>query len=357
MKKTKNILILLIGLCSIFTINVYGEEKDNYFTADNDVIENNIVNHSLFTAGDSVLINSKVKGIHLIAGNNINIKGNAEYHMLAGNTVNFSGNSKNDLFIAGNNINLLKESTIGRDVYIAGNNVNINADIKGNMFITASNVTINSTLINGNLSINANNITISDTTTIKGTLNYNEQATTKLNTANINAIEKTKEVETTPDQTSEIIAFLISFLTLLVVASTLNFIFPKISNYLANTKFDKKIGKTLLKGLAILVLSPIISLLLLITVIAVPLGIINFVIYIIACYLSFAITSIYLGKLLSTKIFKEAKNSYLEILIGVIFAKIISLIPILNIIYIIFAILLGLGLMLNMFLTFRKEKV
>lgn len=354
MKKTKNILILLIGLCSIFTINVYGEEKDNYFTADSDVIENNIVNHSLFTAGNSVLINSKVKGIHLIAGNNVNVKGNAEYHMLAGNTINFSGSSKNDLFIAGNNINLLKEATIGRDVYIAGNSVNINTDIKGNMFITASDVTINSTLISGNLSINANNITISDTTTIKGTLSYNEQANAKLNTTNINAIEKIKEIESTSDQTSAVVTFLISFLTLLVVASTLNFIFPKISNYLANTKFDKKIGKTLLKGLAILVLSPIISILLLITVIAIPLGLINFVIYIIACYLSLAITSIYLGKLLSNRLFKEPKNSYLEILIGVIFAKIISFIPILNIICIIFAILLGLGLMLNMFLTFRK---
>ena len=93
----------------------------------------------------------EVNGIHFIAGQTINANSTADYQLIAGETINFQGITKNDLFIAGKNININENAKISRDLFVAGQNINISTNIKGNIFIAGDTININSKYIDGNI--------------------------------------------------------------------------------------------------------------------------------------------------------------------------------------------------------------
>ena len=71
-----------------------------------------------------------------------------------------------DLFVAGNQIVIDSSANIARDLYVAGNTITISADIKGNIFLAASEVIIDSKEISGDVTLNSGKLTISDNTKI-----------------------------------------------------------------------------------------------------------------------------------------------------------------------------------------------
>ena len=171
MENIKKLFILLIISSFLILPNVYAEDS-NYLNISNNTVKT--VNHSMFTAGDDVSTNNMVKGIDFTAGNNLNINGSSEYGMFAGNSINFKGMVTRDLFVAGNQIVIDSSANIARDLYVAGNTITISADIKGNIFLAASEVIIDSKEISGDVTLNSGKLTISDNTKINGTLKYND---------------------------------------------------------------------------------------------------------------------------------------------------------------------------------------
>ena len=77
-----------------------------------------------------------------------------------------------------------------------------------------------------------------------------------------------------------------------------------------------------LGGMASFILVPIVSLLLFITVVGLPLGILSLIIYFIIVYLSPVVMGIILGRLIL-----KHKNPYLQLFVGILVVRLLSLLP------------------------------
>ena len=360
MKNLKKVLLLLIVSCSllfsnVYTVNAEVESKvddTNYLNIENEN-SNKVVNRSLFTAGDDIFVDSNIRGINFAAGNTLDVKGSSEYGLIAGNKIKFKGLVTRDLFLAGNTIEVSETANIARDVYIAGNNITVNANITGNLFLAGNKVVINSKNITGNVKVAATTLEIADDSEINGTLLYNQDATYQSSKAVINKV-KTYQQRKEKDYTSSktIASILMGIVTSFLISLMLYYVLPGIFIQLDRAAEESKLLNTMRTGFIYLLAVPVISLVSMATIIGLPLGIVLLFFYVVTIYLSRLISAIYFGKLMAKRVF-HLDNVYLEILIGVISIKVISMIPYIGPIYLFVMIILGLGLMYNMYKKLR----
>mgnify|MGYP004510719687 FL=1 len=349
MKSIEKLFVLLIFSCLLILPNVYA--KDNYLNVSDNT--NKSVEHSMFTAGDDVSTNNNIKGIDFTAGNNLSINGSSEYGLIAGNSINFKGLVTRDLFIAGNQIVVDSNANLARDLYVAGNKVTVSADIKGNIFLVANEVIIDSKKIDGDITLSGGKLTISNDTKINGTLKYNDNIEYSKTNASINKVKTYHVEEKTKDEISSVSDVLLKIITSFIVALVIYILVPATYNVLDDVKKDN-ILKTFGKGFLFLIAVPIISILLMVSIICLPLGMIALLLYGMIIYLSSIISSVYFGKLIGSRCLK-LDNVYLQILIGIIITTLIKLIPMIGGLYSIIIIILGVGLIYNILTKLRYK--
>lgn len=354
MKKIYKYLLLMICL---IPLKVFAEDK--YVNAGNVIHDTGIVTHNYFSAGNALQNDMEIDGLLFTAGNSINYNGKSEYSFIAGNLINFNGKSEKDVFVAGNTINIAQEAIINRDLYLAASDVNINADIIGNAFISAKNLTINSKNINGDLYLSAENIVINEDSVINGTIKYPENA----NISGIENISAEKliayQVSTNSkdnDFASKVTSTIFSMICYIAVAYILYLIFPTLFNKIERKFEFKNTIKTIGSGLAFLIIVPIISIILLITVVGIPISILTLIAYGVLLYLSLPVTANYLGNVILKNSKREKTNFYLATLIGILVLKIVNLIPIIGSIISILSMLYGLGYYLVKYKTYKETK-
>ena len=353
----KNIVKVLSFLFMMFLpLSMVHAVSAGYFN-DNNVQGD--VNHSVFVANDSVTYNHKVNGLAFIAGNNVNVKNVLDYGFIAGNNVTFDGATNKDLFMAGNVINISNSNTnqsmVGRDLYATGSSITINNDITGNAFIAGDIVTLNSAVINGDLNISANKLIIDDSAIINGNLNYNsdlkiehEDLLTVTNKYSYNNVKDYNYKEGTA-------SWLLGIAMFLVLAYVINLVFPIIYKKV-NETIDSK-SEILYSAYAFLglILIPIISILIVFTMIGIELSILMMLTYVILLMLSMVVTSMVVGKRLLAKFFKITDNAYLSITVGVVVLKLISIIPAIGWLVYFIGFLYGLGKIFKLIIDNRKD--
>lgn len=349
LKKLVLIVILLIPM------TVKGEE---YYTIDNNANPKETYNHSYFVFGSEVKDETSINGISFILGNNVLLKGTYEYGFIVGNDVNVSGNYEKDLFIAGNNVTLESGIKIGRDLYAAANKLIINADIYGNAFISADEITLENIIISGNLKLDCNTLNIKENTTITGTLEYDEDTiVTGLEKAHIGSVIKNEVIQKENSDYNYNNSFTFySIISLLIIAYLINAINPKIYEKIIKKEDSKETLLNILYGFIVLIMVPLGSIIAFITLIGIPLSIISLLLYCVLIYLSSIITSIYFGNLLIKTVFKKELNSYLTILIGLVLLKLLELIPYLGGWISFASILFGIGLIFNLLFIKNNHK-
>lgn len=352
MKNMKKLFVLLIISSFLILPNVYAEDS-NYLNVSNNTVKK--VNHSMFTVGDDVSTNNMVKGIDFTAGNNLNISGSSEYGMFAGNSINFKGMVTRDLFMAGNDIVIDSSANIARDLYLAGNSVMISADIKGSIFVVAREVIIDSKEIDGDVTLTGDKLTISDNTKINGTLKYNDNIEYSNTNASIKEIKTYHVEDNNKDEIPSISSILLGIVTSFLVALVIYLLLPTSYKVLDEVKKDKVL-KTFGNGFLFLIAVPVISIVLMISIVCIPLAIITLLLYGIIIYLSSIISSVYFGKLIGNKILK-LNNVYLQILIGIVITELVRLIPVIGGLYSFVIIILGVGLVYNMLMKLHKKSL
>lgn len=339
----KGLLRLLGVLFVLFIPFVVLAEGDTYFVENG---EERVVDHSLFTFDNIVNSKETVNGINFVAGNNINVSGENEYGFYAANDVNLTNNIVKDLFVAGNNIVIAKEANIGRDLFAAGSTITINGNISNNAFVAGTVVTLKDVTINGNLKLACEKLVIEGVVTINGTLYIDEEAIIT-NESNLMAdsVEKYSSNDVTLDESLSdiVVTFLTSTAAIMLVGFIVNSICPKVYERLVKEVKFNNILKNIGIGLLALILIPIISIILLCTIVGVRVGVILALLYVIMLLMAILYVSILLGNVILTKLFKANDNSYLAIAIGVLVIKLISLIPALGGIIYFLAFLCGIG--------------
>ena len=351
----KRISLLLIVLLSIVSIPVFALGEN--FTADESVILEKSIGYTNFVAGNRVSSTANVDGINFVVGNVVNISGRQDYIFTAGNTVDIKEAETKDVFAAGSNV-YISNSAI-RDLYAAAGVVEIHSDIYRNAYLGGDTVKIDS-MIGGDVLVAADTIELGENAVIVGTLKYPEEAILKKDAhAEVGKEETYKGyenngVEITVTPVARWVSRLLSFFGLLVVALLLLF-FAK-ESFTRIEKVEKE-GMTILKkfgiGFLVLVATPLMAIIAMITVVGLPLGILAFILYGVLIYLSLIPTAYYFGKwLLSAYI----KNDYLLLAASLFAITIIKWIPVLGGLVSFFSLCFGLGLFMKLLFTKEKEK-
>lgn len=317
------------------TLDIKGTINGDAFLAGSEIIVSGKINGNLFVVGNTLNIIGEVNGSIFGAGNVLTIgANNINSAFLAGNLVNLNSKINKNTYIAGNLITISNTSEIGQDLFASGSSINLNANIGRNLSIESSSASINS-IINRDASIISNSISFNGNTKINNNLEILESSELSTDLNNVvlgEVIKKAVDNKVQNSRFESIKSRILDKLTfglfaILITGLILIKFLPKeISNINKNT--ENNLLPNLGKGILFIIVTPIISLLLLITIIGVKLAFVVIGIYLLLMFFASIFASIFIGESFLVKVIKNKNNSmYLSLLIGVLIYTILIVIP------------------------------
>lgn len=347
-KRIGYLFLMLLLLCVAVPV---GAKTEKGFYADNNLTLSEEQDSTVFAAGNFVTVNSKIDGLAFVAGNSVTLKSEQDYLFAAGSTITLDEVTAKDAFIAGSSI--VVNSSKVRDLFAAAGTITINSDIDRNAFLGGDRVEINST-INGDVKVACEELVLGEGAKILGTLYVPEEAKTDIaEGASVEKTEKYKgEVSIDGEEVAKktaaavivatIVAFIMKLISKVVVGLIFMFLFKKVFDKIDED--EKSAGNFFSKfgiGFGVLCLTPIIALILMITGILFPIGLISVIVYGILIYLSSIATAYYVGGW----VFKDSiKNDYLRFMASIAILLVIFCIPFIGGLSKFFSLCVGLGI-------------
>ena len=376
MKKT--ILLACLALLVLpLTVSAYSLKNDNsVYVPKDQVIEGNLyavganltiegkVTGDVICAGQSININGDVAGDVICAGQSININGKIGGNLrVVGNSINFNGQAARNAMIFGATIVTAASSTIGWDLLILGDTFELRGNIGRDLYGSAGKVNLagqvgkNLDLNFGAQKNNSQPLVIANTAKINGQVKYKSDKDAAIDpgaaiTGEVihnfpTAVTKKSNLADLGWWWGKLISIFSALVIGLVVISFWREQIIKITDLML-----AKTGPALGWGILALILTPIIIIILLITIIGLPLAFILLALWLIAVYASKILVGILIGRSLINNYWVKKKDSLiLAMIIGIIIAYLIFALPFIGWVVALFAILWGLG---GIMLAFRK---
>ncbi|MGE4489706.1 MAG: polymer-forming cytoskeletal protein, partial [Kiritimatiellales bacterium] len=252
----------------------------------------------LFAAGGVLDLRGTFDGDVWGAGEQVIAAGTFGDHVrLAGRTLQVAGTVHGSLTAAGTTIKVDDTAVIDGSLLAFGENVILEGEIKGNAKITGQQVTLGGK-IDGDVSVTAQDIVVLPGTQLNGNLNYISPKElvfppTVQHSGSLNRIPVPPAPAVNPNLAGHFGFAVAALLTGLALVS----IFPRYTTN-AVQLLRRSRGFCSLTGLAALILLPIIIFVLAITFIALPLGIVLMLFYLILIYLGKIVAGLWLGTLI-----------------------------------------------------------
>ncbi|MBN1376594.1 MAG: hypothetical protein JXA01_10630 [Dehalococcoidia bacterium] len=338
--------------------------NDDLYLSGSEVTVDAAVNGDVIAVGNRVIINGDVNGSIIAAASIVIINGRVSGSVrAAGNTVTIKNNIGNDVVSLAGVTSITPEAVIGRDFVAASGTVDVNGPVYRNIECNAGRLTINSS-IGGSVSTEVSQVSLGPSASIQGNLEY-----TSDNEANIasgasikGGVQRTEPEQAPADQTpaavlgamlSAVIAFLMGFMAILALATYAAALLAGIVTILISRKHLVGVVETLRNkpwsclgwGALTAVLIPIAVAILCAIIVGIPLAAAGLAVYIIALYLSHIVTALWLGKWMLRKLAYNDNTSHLigSLALGLLVIYVLCLIPFINILADLAAILFGFG--------------
>jgi len=343
--------------------------KDNLYIAAGNVSVGSDVFGDLLAVGGNVLLSKDVSQDISAAGGSVTILGGSGGDVrAAGGNILIAGKMAGDLLAAGGTVVVSSDVTVGKDAVIAGGQITLDGDVSGNVSITGGVATINGH-VKGNVKTRTDGkLTLGSGAVIDGNLEYSARSQDSL-VVNEGALVKgeTSFSEIAIPQKSDVKKFipaiigtfiLFKILALLVSALILVFLFRRFSNTLLENTMKKPL-EVLGKGFIALVVIPAASILLFVTLIGMPLGIILLLSYAILVTISCIYAGVLFGAWLSMVLRKSHQLSitWKSVVGGVLLLAVVRFVPVIGWLVAFFVFLLVLGSLSDMVYkkVFRKD--
>jgi len=365
-------LISLVVLSFVYPVKVLAQDSNTKIPKIVTLSADEIINHDYFAAGEKVEIYGTVNGDVYVAGGQITIDGTINGDLLAaGGTININGKISQNVRIVGGQISI--NADIGKNVSLAGGNIQIDSSTKipGNLVIGAGTINIMAP-VGKEVNLAGGDVTIGnevkgDTQAAVGDLRLTPKAHLFGNltywSQNKASIDESAKVDgnisqTIPPQIQKpneqsirsvfrgfkLFAEIFSFISTLVIGLLIVLLFPKFTVDTANL-IDNKTFLSLGIGLAALIITPILAIILMITLIGFIPGLLIFIWYFIAIYFSKIFVIFYIGQLANNQLSEESKP-ILSFIIGIIIFYLITLIPVIGGIISALSVFFGLGILI-----------
>lgn len=371
----KKLLAALLGIVVALFAFAGLASAQSFRTGDNVVVSRNeVIEGSLFMAGNSLTINGRINGDVFCAGQNITIDATVTGDVIcAGQTIHIAGVVEGDVRLAAQSVNL--DADIQHSATVASQSATLNADASVGQdltggtqnFLLAGTVDRDVTLgseqgtISGRVGRNINahitTLRIESTAVIGGDVNYTSQ--NEANVANgaqvAGTTTRTEPTQQQQDYGQAAGAFYFSMalyllFSLLLVALAAALLFPGLLQRVSDQAMNSP-GRTILVGILSLILAPALIGLCLITIIGVPLAILLALVWALVLILSGPAFAYYVGRLL----LKDNRNVILIMLVGALVVLLLWLLPVIGIFIAIAVAVFGTGMIMSE-LMFRYNK-
>lgn len=312
-------------------------------------------NDNIMAIDETVVANGTANGLIMLCGSTISSNANGDYAFIAGREVNISGNITRDAFVVGETVTIENTGIINRDLYVCASKVIINGAVNRNIYVASSELLVgDKAYIRGDVHSATDKIVISETANVLGTVEYRSDASVvsipesiQVNRIEVETNKNQGNVSKSFDFNEKILELLMVFVTFILMLAIVPEFFTKIDErYALNAK---ELFKAFGIGVLLLIVVPIVSIILMVTIVGLPIAFVALLLYIIA----FIITGAVAGYTIVKAIFGSKVNKFVAGTAGVIGYKLLMCVPVLGGIVYFFCISLTLGVM---YMTFRKNK-
>ncbi|MFZ2555824.1 MAG: hypothetical protein WAZ27_00635 [Minisyncoccia bacterium] len=309
---------------------------DDLYLAGGNVTSAGNLTGDLSVAGGNVLVSGPVSADVFASGGTITMLGaiGGDVRALGGNVI-IQSDISGDVILGGGQVSLTGPR-IGGDVAIGAGSVRIEVPIAGDVRIAGGDVYINAPIA-GNVLIKAEKVTFGSSALIAGALTYSATAKADIPTgavAGVTTFEEQPDVRTAAK--AGFAAFLslwvvIRFFMLLTGALFFGLFFLSYSTTLAHDTIAAPLYN-IGRGILFLIVTPVVSIILLTTVIGLPIGVLGFISFLGAMIFAWLFSPIVVGSFAYQRLMKTDKLevSWKSILLGVCLISMVGLIPILG---------------------------
>jgi cytoskeletal protein CcmA (bactofilin family) len=329
-----------------------GEIHDGwYFAAGQRVIINGTVNGDAYVAAGQVEVNGTINGDLLTAGGDLDIGGTVTDDVrAAGGSIRLNGSVGKNATAAGGNIIVRRTAVIHGGLLVVGGNLAQGGSVENNLRAAVGNIEVTGS-VGKNTDVTGGRLVIARGANIGGNLTalLSEKDRSEIAEGAVKGSINVKQQEETPHRILGIASGKFWFKAFWTVSLFLTgFVLFLLSRKLFadyGTVAITRLGMSLLWGLAVVVCTPIAVIIVCITVIGIPLGLMVLALYLIMIYLSHLCLGLAVGMRLFGSDVSSGWILYFVFIVGTIIFQGLSLIPILGTLLEIGAILLGCGAM------------
>ncbi len=328
---------------------------DRYNLGDGEVLEDDLI-----VAGETIVIAGDVSGDLIAAGGSIEVAGRVDDDAwiaggsliidgeigddlrVAGGDIHLRGSVADNVMIAGGTITTSSKSDVGGDLDAAGGSIEIAGHVGADLSCNGGSVVIGGT-IDGNTTICADDIRILQSARIQGDLEYTSDKEIEIPAGTVigDVVYKRSEKKV-EDIYSKTTSSIISFLSILLIG-LLMVRFTGNTTIRVSDTIATQILKSLGSGVLLLIAIPLIAMILMITVIGIPLGLIVLFAYIVILYISKIFVGLAIGRRIVTYAKKEISSPYWHLVVGLIVIAFATRIPLVGFLISLIVILAGLG--------------
>ncbi len=347
--------LFIVGVMAFIPISVSAAtfvSGQAYTHPDTDVMKDN-----LYAVGGSVNIVGKVLGDVMVAGGNVFIVGDsAEDVTVVGGSIYTTGPVGDDLRMVGGNVNIgstvdgeivavggqvqFMSNASASGVWLVGGMLNLEGDVSGDVWMAGDEIHISGTVL-GDVEVRAKNkLIIDESAVVKGSLKYfAPQEADIASDAQIGSVEYTpwnpgKGQASIPASWFVAIFGGLWFIKMLMIMVAGLVLLWVMNSFVGETteRMLNGFGKELLRGFIIAVVIPVAAILLFISFLGIPLGLLALVV----CGLLFVAGSIMAPIVAGSWIIKVARKqksyevTWASVIVGGIVLSIVKLIPVIG---------------------------
>jgi cytoskeletal protein CcmA (bactofilin family) len=377
MNMKKQLLIFLIAIFSLPFFSSMAEAsvvktEDNVIIAEDEIVEGDlytfsqtvtidgIVTGDLISFGRSIYINGQVLGDIIAFCESIELKGSAEDDVRAfARNITINGTINKNVTAFSEKLLFNQEGMIGEDAYffcaeayLRGKNLGSVSAMAGRVHVAGE--------IEKDLDIQADSALIASTAHIKGNLKICCAREAEIDPAaviggNVEEVPPKCETEKVSKwvKPSFYIFKLIWLIGAIIIGVLAVKLLPKLTQMVAGEA--QQYWKSLGIGFLTCVFTPVASIIIAVTVVGLPLGLLSLTFYAVLLYLSTIFVGIVVGMLILRFFNKPFEISLLALVVGLLALHILFQVPYLGMVVRIITLILGLGIIVSGSFKFLRE--
>lgn len=326
----------------------------DFFAAGENVRISGTVNGDLYVAGGTVTIDGTVNGDVLAAGGTIDLSGSVlQDARLVGGTIDVSGTVGQNLSMVGGTSNLQSRAQLAGNIVTVGGTILVDSAVNGNLMNASQELTISKS-VRGDVDSISENLDIMEQATIGGNLSYASAEPANLDesavSGTVTEMEFPRHDAQSPQTTLPAKKAFEGFFTFMsivwILANTLIglliiYVLPHFTHNVASmiqTKPWHSIGL----GLVAAIVSPIVAVLLMVTLVGFPLGLILMFALFVSFYISQFFVMYWFGQLVVGKLNKQWHDGWIFV-VGMVLYTALKWVPIIGWVFHMLAMLAGFG--------------